>query len=213
MDDFIRWNLKKRWEDCLGGTVYVWMWTIRHKEGSTKGQVREETIFLCLSSGGNCRDMGRNLFGRDNSGGDWGMSIEKFGLELFTDYERIKDRVFKGVLGSQKNMIELDGCPLTYGIKEVLNLVSGYGVTKVGAVIRRNIKGLGERDSRWYIVPMDGETKGRGEVARGRIKGIEWAMWSLTKEGADTEDFADQVHASYVWANGSRIRWELDDEE
>ena len=213
VDDYIRWNLKRMWEDCLGGTVYVWLWTIRHKIGNSKGQVREETIFLCLSSGGNCRDMGRNLFGRENTDGDWGISVENFGLELFTGYERIKDRVFKGVVGSQKDMIELNGCPLNYGVKEVLNLICGSGVTKVGAVIRRNIKGLGDRESRWYIVPMDGETTGNGEIARGRIKGVEWVMWSITKEGVEYDGFAEQIHASIVWADGNRIRWDMDNVE
>ena len=157
--------------------------------------------------------MGKNILGCDMNGGEWGISIENFGLEMFTGFERIRDRAFKGVLGTQKFMIELDGSPFSDGVSEVLKLVSGHGVTKVGAVIRRNMRTLGDRVSRWFIVPRDGEVNGLSEMAKGKVKGNEWVMWATSRDGADSHDLGEQVPACIVWRDGIRVRWALDRED
>ena len=40
IDDYIRWSLKKMWENITDGRVYVWVWTVRHKIGTGKAAVR-----------------------------------------------------------------------------------------------------------------------------------------------------------------------------
>ena len=210
IDDYIRWSLKKMCEEISFGTVYVWVWTVRHKIGTGKGLVREEVILLLLSSAGGGIEMGRSIFKCSGKGGNWGISVDNIGLELFTGFEHVKDTIFKGVRGTQKWVLEVDGCPGRFKHSDVLNLVGTKGISQVSCVIRRNIRTLGEKESRWYVIPMLGESvPDRGVIVKGNIRGLEWTMASSNRDGLDATDVDKMVAADLVWLAGKIDKMEL----
>ena len=154
--------------------------------------------------------MGRSIFKCSGKGGNWGISVDNIGLELFTGFEHVKDTIFKGVRGTQKWVLEIDGCPGRFKHSDVLNLVGTKGVSQVSCVIRRNIRTLGEKESRWYVIPMLGESvPDRGVIVKGNIRGLEWTMASSNRDGLDTVDVDKMVAADLVWLSGKIVKMDL----
>ena len=210
IDDYIRWSLKKMWEQELGAGVFVWMWTFRHKIGSGKSKIRDEIVFMLLSSGGNGAALGRSVLKCGSEGSKWAMSVNCIGLELFTKFDRVKDTIFNGVEGTQRQVIELDGCPGRLDHREALDLVGKKGVSKALCVIRRNMRTLGEKESRWFVMPVLGELLPRaGEVERGMVRGLEWTMTVSSRDSNEPCLESHMIPADIVWLMGDKLRWEL----